>query len=129
MKMNASEFKAKCLALIDRVHDVRVCAAPAQVAGHKFSNLAVRTGMAFADTCDRGHDLTRSAIAALKSVTFNERRLNGGQFIALCQALDGSDLLPLSHDCERQTRQNSTPIEMHGTGTASASIAPLLRAS
>jgi len=102
--------------------------APAQVAGHEFSNLAVRTGVAFADTCDCGHDLTRSAIAALKSVTFNERSLNGVQFITLCQALDSSDLLPLSHDCKSQTRQNSTPIEMYGAGTASASIASLLRA-
>src|SRR6202011_4819992 len=108
---------------LDCVDDVRVSAASAQVAGHEFSNLAVRTGVTFVDTGDSRHDLTRSAIAALEPVTFNEGRLHRMQFVALRQAFDGGDLFPLRHDGKRQTGENPPSIEMNGAGTASAMVA------
>src|ERR1700730_16001315 len=76
-----------CRRNLDRVDNVRIRAAPAQVAGHKSSNLAVRTGMTFVNAGDGGHDLPGSAITALQPVTFNEGSLYGMQFIPVGQTL------------------------------------------
>jgi hypothetical protein len=48
--------------------------------------------------------------------------------IAFSETFDGSDLVVLVSNGERETRQNALSIDVHGTGAALALVAPLFAA-
>src|SRR4051812_22530479 len=93
----------------------RVRAAPADIPAHPFSNLVVcqlngglrvtdalsheagRTGTHFLQHRDSGADLSRSAVAALKSIVCDEGPLHWVKFITMRDSFDGRDLFALLH--------------------------------
>lgn len=69
--------------LTDRREDVYVSTAPADVAAHLFANVIVSFGVSFCQQCDRRHNLTWSAVAALKTIVVDEGSLHGMQFFTI----------------------------------------------
>src|SRR5260370_693930 len=63
--------------LLDRRNDIGIGAAAADVAAHQLLDRSVLGTTWFLQQRDRGHDLTRSAIAALISVMGEKRLLHG----------------------------------------------------
>ena len=62
--------------LSDRGDDVRVRAAPAEVAAHELADLLIRSSSSLRQQADRRHDLPRRAVTALKAVVPDERLLH-----------------------------------------------------
>jgi hypothetical protein len=110
---------------LDRIHDVWIGAASTQIAGHVLPYFGVGIDVPFADARNSGHDLTGGAISALKSVTFDECRLDRVQFVPMCEALNRRYLFALCHHGEGQARQNTSSIDMHGTRATLAMVASL----
>src|SRR5215467_7394375 len=63
--------------------NMRIGAAPTEIAGHVFANFIVGAGMPLADAGDSRHDLSRRAIAALEGVVLQEGCLHRMQIAAL----------------------------------------------
>ena len=115
--------------LIDRVDDVRIGRAAAQVAAHVFADFGVALGVAFLDAGDRRHDLAGRAVAALEGVVIDEGLLHRMQrAVRLGEAFDGGDLLALDARGERQARQHAAAVDQHRAGAALAMVAALLGA-
>ena len=91
-------------------HDSRICSTAANIAAHPLANLAIGqldgtgslqiggriAGVAFADFGEQRHGGTKlagSAISALETIVFDERRLDGMQSPALGEPFDRRDLV------------------------------------
>src|SRR6266850_3760786 len=61
--------------LADGGDDVGIGPAAAEIAAHELADLFIRTCTSLLQQCDRRHDLTGSAVAALKCIVTNKRRL------------------------------------------------------
>src|SRR5664279_1066380 len=81
-------------------HDSLVGAATADVAAHPLADLIVAAGVPFMDDRDGGTDLSRRAVAALKAVVADERRLHGVEPLVRGDPFDRRDLPPAVHDRE-----------------------------
>jgi hypothetical protein len=75
---------------------------------------------------DGGHDLARSAIAALETVALDEGGLHGMEFVAVGQPLDGCDFVVLVRDGKRKAGEHALPVNVNGTCAALALIAAFL---
>src|SRR5580704_2893228 len=112
--------------LLHGCHDVRVRAAPANVAAHAFAHrVIIRSARFFQQRCGR-HHLPGGAIAALKAIVFKKCRLHGMQLPTLLQPFDGRDLVALMHDGEREARVHAPSVHMHGARAALPVVATLL---
>src|SRR5207245_733932 len=100
----SNSFARRVHRLLDRGEDVGISATPTNVAAHQLANVVGRLGAAFSEQANRGTDLTRSAVPALKGILLKEGLLHGMKRLALSQALDGRDLGTISHDGQRQAR-------------------------
>src|ERR1700716_2310700 len=85
-------------------------------------------GAALREHADRGADLARCAIAALKAVMLDKSSLQRMQIVALGKALDGRDRLSVMHHRKGQTGVDAASFNQHRAGAALAVIAPLLGA-
>jgi len=89
-----------------RFHNPRVSAAPADVAAHSFPDLFDREFSTlqcrFMKQTNRRADLTRSAVATLKAIAFDERRLKRMQLVAFRQTFNRGDRPSLLNANERQ---------------------------
>src|SRR6185312_15313140 len=83
----------------------------------------------FTQQCNRRANLSRGAIAALKSVMLNEGRLRRMDLAILRQALDRSDLITFVHDSQRQAAVNPSSIGEYRTRAALTVIAAFLAPS
>src|SRR3954469_22127566 len=92
---------------LNRSDNVRISAAPADIAAHELLHLAVLRSAGFFQQSHCRHDLTRGAIAALVSVTLHKRLLNRMQVFRLTDTLDGRDLLSAVHRSQAKTRIHS----------------------
>src|SRR5690349_9280346 len=86
--------------LLDRCNNVGIGAAAADVAAHQFLYRSVIGAAWLLEQCDRGHDLSRSAITALISIVGEECLLHGMHCLRCTQALDGCDLFSVVHESE-----------------------------
>src|ERR1700716_2240774 len=84
-------------------------------------------GAALREHADRGADLARCAIAALKAVMLDKSCLQRMQIVALGKTLDGRDGLSVMHHRQRQTGVDAASFNQHRAGAALAVIASLLR--
>ena len=71
-----------------------------------------------------GHDLARSAVAALITVTSYKRGLHGMKIARLAEPFDSGDLIALMHHRKRKTRIYPAPVDMDGAGAALPVVAP-----
>jgi hypothetical protein len=115
--------------LPDGRNDVRVSAAAADIARHGLADLVVGFSVAFVDQSNCRTDLTGSAVAALKSVVFDEGGLHRVELAPGCQTFDGGDLIVLVHDGQREAGVDPLAIDEHGAGATLAVIATLLSAA
>src|SRR5207248_10152943 len=114
--------------ILNRRDDVVVGSAPAYVAAHPVADLLCRARVALADASDAGHDLSRRAITALKTIALDESLLQRMQLVASREALDRRDLAPL-HECsERQARFHPLAVHEHRARAALPEAAAFLRA-
>ena len=106
-------------------NDVLVAGAAAEIAFELFADHVVAEIVALAmDQVDRGHDHAGRAEAALQAVVLAERLLHRMQGRAVGgQALDGPDLMPVSHDRQRGAGLDRLAVEMHDAGAALRGIA------
>jgi hypothetical protein len=113
---------------LDGGDDVRVRAAPAQIAAHRLSYVIIRRPAGFMEQRRRRHNLARGAVAALERIVLDESLLDRMQSAVLLEPFDRGDLVPFMHDRKRETRVDSAAIDVDGTGAALAVIAALFRA-
>jgi hypothetical protein len=111
-----------------RGDNVGISGASAQIAAHVFANLRRAFRVALFDAADRGHDLARSAVAALERIEVDEGLLHRVELaVRPRQAFDGRHPPVVRHHCKRETGQDAAPIDMHRAGAALPVIATLLR--
>src|SRR5437763_13883308 len=116
-----------CFRVFDCGENVRIRAATTKVAAHEFANFVVAVRVIFFQERDRGTDLSRRAVAALKSVVLNKRSLHRMQLVAVRDAFDGGDLIPFMHDRERKTGIDATTVYQTRAGAALTVLAALFR--
>ena len=109
---------------LDRLHDVHVPGAPADVAADRGANLVVvgrwvLLDQAFADEHHAGR-----AEAALQAVVLLERRLHRVEPCRGEQALDGRDLDAVGLDAEQRAGLHRRAVVEHRAGAAARGIAP-----
>ena len=76
-----------------------------------------------------GHDLTRCAVTALKSVAIHEGGLHGVKGFSVRQTFDRSDFIALMRHRERQTGKCPASIDMDRARPALALVTTLLAPS
>src|SRR5204862_4230505 len=112
--------------LFNRRENVRVSAASADAAAHPFADFVFAVRVTFLHTRDRGTNLTRCAVAALKSIMLDKCGLHWMEFFPVRQTFDCRDLVALMHDCERQARVNAATVHQHRACAALAMVASFL---
>ena len=127
----------------DRIDDVGIGAAAADVAAHALADLGSRrlrrrrqvgahmarnAGLDLVEHRNRRADLPGRAVAALIAVMLHEGGLHRVQVVGRAQPLDGGDAVALVHDRQREARRDPPPVDDHGARAALALIAPLLGA-
>src|SRR4051794_21039158 len=110
----------------DRLDDVGIRAAAADIAAHTFAYLgrgrlrlrrkvardvAWHSGLDLAKDADGGADLARRAITALVAVVFHESGLHGMQIVGTAEAFDRGDRVALVHHRERQAGGDAAAID------------------
>src|SRR5208282_2625705 len=114
--------------VLDRLDDVLIAGASAQVAFQRLADLRLgRIGVA-TEQVSRGHDHTRRAVAALKAVLFPEAFLNGVHLAVFGEALDSRDLTALGLHSQCRARLDRASVHQHRARAAQRSLAPNMRA-
>jgi hypothetical protein len=114
--------------LLHRRDNIRVCAAPADIAAHTFADIVVIRPARFFHQRSRRHHLSRRAVTALKSVMLQKRCLHRMQLPIPFESFDGGNLVSLVHDGKSQTGIYPPSVHMYRTGSALAVIATFFRA-
>src|SRR5690348_10432481 len=104
--------------VLDRLDDVHVSRASAQVPRDRLTNLELRwRGISF-EQCDGRHHHARCAEATLERVLFLERLLHGVQLAAELESFDSGDAPSVSLDGEQCARLHWLSVEKHGARAA-----------
>ena len=113
----------------DRLDDLRIAGAAADVAGDRLDDLLARRRGFFDEQRVRGEDHRRRAIAALHAVGFAERILHGRQLARpRRQPLDGGDGIAVGLHREHQAGAHRRAVDQHRAGAADAVLAAGMRA-
>src|SRR5256885_2401317 len=113
--------------LHDRVDDVRVAGAAAQVAAQAFRDLRARRRRILREQVNRRHDHPRRAVAALQAMAVPEALLHGVE-MAVADALDRRHARAVGLDGEHRARFHRLTVHEHGAGAADARLASDVRA-
>src|SRR6478609_6822368 len=98
------------LAELDRLDDVVIAGASADVAVERLADLFLARLRVVGEQLHRRHHHPRRAEAALQAVALAERRLHRVQLAVLGQALDGRDLAALHLCREDRARLDRAPV-------------------
>ncbi len=113
---------------LDRLDDLRVAGAPAQVASDRLPDLVLgRLGVVGEERLG-GHDHARRAVAALRREAVGERLLDRVERAVAGQPLDRRDLRADRLHREHEARVDDGPVEVHGARRALALVAGAFRA-
>src|SRR5882757_1045485 len=113
--------------LPDRVNDIGVGGATAQISTHILANSGFGFSMTFGDASHGGEDLPWRAVPALKRVMVDEGLLHRVQLaVGLGEALDCRDIFALRACCQSEARQNTAPVDQYRASPALSVIATLL---
>src|SRR2546426_11150070 len=116
-------------ALLDRLDDVLVAGAAAEVAVEPAADLLFGGGRVVLHQVDRAHHHARRAEAALQPVAVVEGHLHRVQLAVLRrQALDGGDLGAMHLCGQHVAGLHRLAIDVHGAGTALRRVAADVRA-
>src|SRR5690606_11013393 len=109
--------------VLDRLDDVHVAGAPAEVAGDRLPDLRFRRVRVTLQQGNRRHHHARRAEAALEPVLLPEALLHRVEFAVLLKPLDGTDLAAVGLHREDGARLDRYSVEMDGAGTATGGVA------
>jgi hypothetical protein len=115
--------------LLNRSHDIRISAAPAEVTAHPFSNLAFAIGMSLVQASGCRTELSSGTEAALESIVSDKSVLERAELTVLSKSFDSSDFVALVHHRQSETGIDPTPIDQNGAGAALAMVTTFLTAS
>ncbi len=105
-----------------------VAGAATQVALQPEAHLAFGGGGVLVEKADRGHDHARRAVATLEAVALAERLLHRVEHIAVGEAFDGGDLLPIGLDGEHGARLHRFAVHVQRAGAARGRVTADIRA-
>src|SRR5689334_2359336 len=108
---------------LDRLDDVVVAGAPAEVAFQLVTDLLLARRRVALQHLAGGHDHARRAEAALQTVLLPEALLDGMQLTVLGQALDRGDLGAVGLHGEQGARLHRLAVHEDGAGAALAGVA------
>src|SRR4051794_4736715 len=91
---------------MDRVEQLWIVAAAAQMSVHRLEDLAIGWIGMMPQQANRRHDHARRAVSALKLPLGDKRLLHRVQRLAICQALDGGDRFAISVLPRRRAAEN-----------------------
>ncbi len=113
----------------DRLDDLGVAGAAADVAGDRLDDLGARRSGIAREQRVRGQDHRRRAVAALHAVRLAERILHGRELARPGRhALDGGDGVAVGLHREHQAGAHRRAVDQHGAGAAHAVLAAGMRA-
>ncbi len=107
----------------DRVDDVLVAGAAADVALERVADLVLARARILGEQAHRREHHPARAVAALKRVMRVEALLQRMERAVLGQPLDRRDLVPVRLDAEQRARLHRFAVEQHGAGTARRGVA------
>jgi hypothetical protein len=108
---------------------IGVGAATAQISAHQFSDGRLVGCLPAGEEINRGHNLSRRAVAALQRIMLNEGALQRVELIAFRKPFDCQDALAILHGCKRKARTNAPIIDKHRACATRAAVTPSLGAS
>jgi hypothetical protein len=83
--------------LLNRCHNIRISAAPAEVTAHPFSDAAFAIRMSFGQASRRRAELSSGAEAALESIVPDKRILQKAELTVLSKSFDGGNFVSFMH--------------------------------
>src|SRR3954470_4310588 len=98
--------------VLDRVDDVLVAGAAAQIAGDAFANLLLGGGGVVGEKADRRHDHARRAVAALEAVLLPEAFLHRMELAVGGEPFDGGDRAAVGLDREHRAGLDAAAVHM-----------------
>ena len=110
---------------MDCATNARVHAAPTDV-GHRPVDVFVSRLTLVTQQGDRGHDLSRLAVAALRYVLLDPRDLNGMSLFLAGKPLDGDDVEFRDLTQSQPARPYHLPVEVNSASPALGNAAPVL---
>src|SRR5512142_118579 len=114
--------------VLDRLHDVHVAGAAAEVPRDRLADLLFRRIRVRLEQCDARHHHPRRAEPALKAVLLVEALLHGVQTLCGLEALDGADGAAVRLDREDGAGLHRTSVEEDGARAAVRRVAADVRA-
>src|SRR6266498_3671645 len=108
---------------LDRLDDVVIAGAAAQVPLEPEADLLLAGAGAAFDQADRRHDHPWGAVAALQRVVLAEGLLHGVQVAVAGQALDRQDLAAVGLDREHRAGLDGLSVHEHRAGAAGRGVA------
>jgi hypothetical protein len=103
----------------DRIHDVLVTGAPAQIARNRLTDFHLGRMWVFLQEWNEGHQNPRRAVPALQSMRFPKSVLQGMQLVgSLCQPLHGSNRVPVGLNGKHQAGTSRFAIKQYRAGAA-----------
>src|SRR5437588_3689786 len=112
-----------------RANDARVAPAAAEVASQRLPHLLLARARGVREQRARGHHHAGRAVAALRGLLGDERRLDGIGPIVRAEPLDGHDVLADDRARGRVARAHRPPIDEDRAGAALREAAPEFRAA
>src|SRR5690606_24405412 len=114
--------------VLDRLHDVHVARAPAQVAGDRVPDLVFRRVRVPLEQRDGGHHHAGRTVAALEPVLLVEALLHGVQRAVPLESLDRRDLPAVRLHGEHRAGFHRPAVQQHGARAAVRGVAADVRA-
>src|SRR5215470_9672733 len=108
--------------LLNRRENVGISAASTDIAAHELADVVRSLRPTFFDQANRGADLSRGAISALKRIVIHERLLKRVKQPPSTKAFYGRDSRAVLHDRQRQARIDALPINQNGARAALAVV-------
>jgi hypothetical protein len=112
---------------VDRVDDLLVASAAAEVAGKSLANLVVGRIRDAVKEVMRGHDEPWRTEATLDGSGLDERRLDEIKDVIVRESFDRGDLTTLGLSGEHKARAHEHTVEVDGAGTALTLLTRVLR--
>ena len=112
----------------DRVEDLHVAGAAAEVARQRLADLVVARLRAVLEQVGRRDDEARRAEAALHRARLDERLLHAVQPVAVGEPLDRDHVVPVRLRRQHEARAHEHAVEQHRARAALALLARVLRA-
>src|SRR5690625_2141724 len=111
-----------CRGPLDALDDGVVSGAPADMARNRIPNgFGTRIGVAIEKRSGRHHH-SRSAEAALQTVTFHESLLHRVMLIFALEVLDRAYFVPACHGCQNGARFDGFAVEPHHAYSSIAGV-------